>query len=176
MVRNSVLILILFALTALPALAQSEDFPRIETSFGYANTSLNAGGLLPGKHSGFSNISGLNLFRSFGIENYMGYYGMGGGVSMFMDTFGGRLTARNLGKIVPYAGAGIGAGYLSSGGSYSGSNFATRVNVGVDIPVNDAFGLKFDVGRISMKAGFIPGQNWTSGVNVVTGVVLNLGQ
>ena len=48
MVRNSVLIFILFALMALPALAQSEDFPRIETSFGYANTSLNAGGLLPG--------------------------------------------------------------------------------------------------------------------------------
>jgi hypothetical protein len=162
---------------AAPLLAQSgDDYPRIETSFGYANLGMTVGGIFPGRHSGFANISGLNLYPWMGIENYMGYYGLGSGVSLFADTFGARLTARSLGHIVPYVGAGIGAGYFSSGGSYSGSNLSTRVGGGVDIPINELLSWKVDVSRLSIKTGFIPGQSWSSGANITTGIVINIGQ
>jgi outer membrane protein W len=94
---------------------------------------------------------------------------------LFIDTFGARLTARKFSKFVPYAGAGIGAGYLSSSVIYTGSSFATRVNVGADIPINDLLSWKVDVSRLSLHTGFLGG-GWTSGANIMTGITLNIGQ
>ena len=174
---KSVSVLLLTLCLAVPVFAQDDDYPRIETTFAYSNLGMTLDGIFPGRHSGFSNISGLNLFPWLGVENYMAYFGLGQGVSLFSNTFGGRLTARNLGRIVPYAGAGLGVGYFgASGGTIGGSNFATRLRGGLDIPINDSFGLKVDVGRLSIRTSALTGQGWSSGMSFKTGVVLNIGQ
>ena len=182
----SVLILALWVVA--PAWAQDDDYPRIETTFAYSNTSLSIQGftgqpdLFSGNHSGFANISGLNLFPWMGIENYMGYYGLGDGFSLFQNTFGGRLTARNFERIVPYVGAGIGVGYFTvSGSSLGGSNLATRISGGVDLPINETLSWKFDVTRLTVRtadfrtAGISP-DGWSSGTTFTTGIILNIGQ
>ena len=174
---KTITVLMLTLCFAAPGLAQDDDYPRIETSFAYSNIGITVGDIFPGRHSGFSNISGLNLYPWLGIENYMGYYSLGDGVSLFANTFGARLTARYAGRIVPYVGAGIGVGYFgASGGTIGGSKLATRIGGGVDIPINDAISWKIDIGRNTIKTGFIPGEGWSSGLNVTTGIVLNIGQ
>ena len=180
---KTVTVLLLTLCFAAPAFAQDDDYPRIETTFAYSNIDLDLGGMLPGRHSGFSNISGLNLFPWLGIENYMGYYGLGGqdtlgaSVSLFSNTFGPRLTARSIGRIVPYFGAGLGVGYFSAGGgTIGGSNFATRFGGGFDIPINDSISFKVDVGRLAVRTASVTGQGWSSGTNITTGIVLNIGQ
>src|SRR5262249_32858686 len=129
-------------LSAIPVMAQ-EDYPKVQTSFGYANLGFadfgNPNlGLTPtaptARKSGFANETGFNLTRNLGINNYMGIYGLGNSTTMISDLFGGKAMYRTA-KAVPYGVAGIGFGYLTSGGYYSyGSSFATRFGAGVDVP------------------------------------------
>ena len=90
---------------AIPALAQ-EDFPRIQTSMGYANISfpdLFTGE--SGHHHGFANQTSFNLTKTYGLDNYMGIYSLGQGVTMISDLFGGKIMYRAA-KFVPYGLAG----------------------------------------------------------------------
>jgi hypothetical protein len=55
---------------------------------------------------------------------------------------------------------------------------AGRYGGGVDIPVNDFLGLKFEVTRMSFHLQTDPtaGSKWNSGINFQTGVVITLAQ
>ena len=127
-------------LLALPAMVQ-DDYPRIQTSMGYANLSfpdLTTG--VRGHHSGFANSTSFNLTKTYGLDNYMGIYGVGQGVTLIADFFGGKIMYRGA-HAVPYGLAGIGVGYFTAStaqGYGSLSSFATRVGAGLDIPINDS--------------------------------------
>src|SRR5207249_8777244 len=76
MVRTLLAACFVFVL-AIPALAQ-EDYPKIQTSMGYANLSfIDFGTGQTSRHSGFANQTGFNLTKTWGLENYMGIYGLG---------------------------------------------------------------------------------------------------
>src|SRR5262249_12336698 len=104
-------------LLAIPALAQ-EDYPKIQTAMGYANLGfVDFGTGNSSRHSGFANQTGFNLTKTWGLENYMGIYGLGSGVTLISDFFGGKATYRAA-KVAPYALAGIGVGYFTQSSSY----------------------------------------------------------
>jgi hypothetical protein len=52
----------------------------------------------------------------------------------------------------------------------------TRLGGGVDIPLNPATGLRFDVSRMWFHTGDIngSGSNWSGGLNVAAGFIFNL--
>ena len=166
-------------LLAVPALAQ-EDYPKIQTSMGYANlgfpdfTTGNAS-----RHSGFMNQTGFNLTRTLGLENYMGIYSLGSGVTLIADTFGGKATYRS--KVSPYALAGIGVGYFSISNQFvygSTSSFATRYGAGIDVPINDTMYWKVEYSRMNFHVNFNPlsSGSWTGGNNIQAGIVFTLAQ
>ena len=166
-------------LLAVPALAQDE-FPRIQTSLGYANLGLPD--LVTGStghHSGFANSTGLNFTKTLGFENYMGLYSLGNSTSLISDFVSGKATWRAA-KLAPYAVAGIGFGYLNLGiGAVSG--FGTRYGGGVDVPINDILSWKVEVSRLSFHFG--PGldannlnSSWIGGTNIQAGIVFTLTQ
>lgn len=165
---------------AIPALAQ-EDYPKIQTTLGYANLgffdfSSTTGGT--SRHSGFVNQTGFNLTKTYGLENYMGIYGLGSGVTLISDFFGGKATYRAA-KIAPYALAGIGIGYFTQSTSYgygASSSFATRYGAGVDIPINDSMAWKFEVSRMNFHIQLTPTSSWNGGTNFATGIVFTLAQ
>jgi hypothetical protein len=167
-------------LLAIPALAQ-DDYPKIQTSLGYANLSfpdLNTGA--NGHHSGFSNSTGFNLTRTLGLENYMGIYGVGQGSTLIADFFGGKATYR-ASKVSPYALAGIGVGYFSVSSSLgygSTSSFATRYGAGIDVPINDTMYWKVEYSRMNFHINFNPASTggWTGGNNIQIGIVFTLTQ
>jgi hypothetical protein len=164
-------------LLAIPALAQ-EDYPKIQTSMGYTNISFPD--FTTGKttrHSGFANQTGFNLTKTWGLENYMGIYGLGSGVTLIADSFGGKATYRAA-KVSPYALAGIGVGYFTSsstGGAQS--SFSTRIGGGVDVPFKDTMALRFELSRMNFHVNFtsLTG-GWTGATNFTTGIVFNLAQ
>ena len=171
MVKNAVVVLFVL-LCAIPAMAQ-EDYPKVQTSMGYANLGFidfGSPSLPTSRHSGFANETGFNLTRNLGINNYMGIYGLGGGVTMISDLFGGKAMYRAA-RVVPYAVAGLGFGYLTdSNGYYSyGSAFATRFGGGVDVPFKESLAWKFEISRMSFHFG-----GWTSGTNFQTGIVFTI--
>src|SRR5215470_13839078 len=160
---------------AIPALAQ-EDYPKIQTSMGY--TMLSFPDLATGQsshHSGFANQTGFNLTKTWGLENYMGIYGLGGGVTLISDLFGGKATYRAA-KVAPYVLAGLGIGYFTASTSYgyaSSSSFATRFGAGLDIPINDSMAWKVEISRMNFH--FQTGTSaWTNGTNISTGIVFTL--
>jgi hypothetical protein len=161
---------------AVPALAQ-DDYPRIQTSLGYTNLSFPD--LLTGEtghHSGFSNQTSFNLTRTYGLDNFMGIYGLGNGVTLISDVFGGKIMHR-FEKFVPYGLAGIGIGYFtaSSGGYYSSqSSFATRYGAGFDIPISDSMAWKVEVSRMGFHIQTRPDSGWTNSTNISTGIVFTL--
>ena len=175
-------VLVLLFLFAIPVMAQ-DDYPRIQTSLGYANLGMldygkiNFDGSLTQKsrHSGFANETGFNFTRSLGVSNYMGVYNLGGNVTMIADFIGGKAMYRTS-RAVPYALAGIGFAYLSY--SY-GSSFANRYGAGVDIPFNDVLSLKFEVSQMNFHLQTNVNSldsSWVHGVNFQTGVVFTLAQ
>ena len=176
---KSIVVVCFVLLLALPALAQSDDYPKIQTSLGYANLGfpdLNTGS--NGHHSGFSNSTGLNLTRTLGLENYMGIYSLGQGVTLIADFFGGKATFR-ASKVAPYALAGLGVGYFTQSTSlgYSAtSSFATRFGAGVDVPINDSMAWKVEVSRMNFHIQLTPDKSWNSGTNIATGIVFTLAQ
>lgn len=186
---------VLVLLCAVPVMAQ-DDFPRIYTSLGYANlnfldyNSVDATGSPTGAkahHSGFANETGFNFTKNFGISNYMGVYSLGGSsvfgsnVTLITDIIGGNAMWRTS-RATPYATAGIGFGYSTASVCYSyfgcGGSLAGRYGGGVDIPLSDAFGLKFEVTQMSFHLQTAIGgpTTWNSGLNIQTGVVITLAQ
>jgi hypothetical protein len=167
MVRS--IVAVVFALfLSLPVFAQDDDFPRIETTLGYANLAFeNFDDGEVGHHSGFAMHNSMNLTRWLGVENFTGIYGLGSGVSLISNIVGGKLMARSE-RIVPYAIAGLGGGYFTQGSSY-GSVFNTRLGGGVDIPLNEGMSYKFDVSRMSFRSG-----GWISHWNFSTGITFNI--
>jgi len=165
-------------LLAIPALAQ-DDYPKIQTSLGYANLSfpdLATGE--NGHHSGFSNSTGFNLTRTLGLENYMGIYGVGQGSTLIADFFGGKATYR-ASKASPYALAGLGVGYFTASTSFgygSQSSFATRYGAGVDVPINDTMFFKLEYSRMNFHIQLTPTSSWTGGNNIQVGIVFTLTQ
>src|SRR5438552_18687267 len=126
-------VLLLVSLFAIPVMAQ-DDYPRIQTSLGYANLGMldfgkppDAAGNLTqtSRHSGFANETGFNFTRTLGVSNYMGVYNLGGNVTMIADFIGGKAMYRTA-RAVPYALAGIGFASFSSGYYNGGSSFGTR--------------------------------------------------
>jgi opacity protein-like surface antigen len=181
MVKIAFALLVLLFL-ALPAMAQDE-YPRIEMSMGYANLGFPCcGGTIgdTGHHSGFFTTQGFNLNKRFGIENYFGYYGLGGkntlgsNVSMLANMIGGKVAART-DRFTPYLSAGIGFGYLTDSYSFGQSSFGTRIGPGVDIRMNDSMAWKIDFTRFSFHQQFTAaGGSWSSGWNIATGIVFTL--
>jgi hypothetical protein len=168
MVKKLSVVTFLICLAAVPALAQDDDFPRIETTLGYANLAFpNFDDGETGHHSGFAMFNGLNLTRWLGIENYTGVYGMGSGVTLISNIVGGKLMARSE-RVVPYFVAGLGGGFFTSNSAY-GSSFSTRLGGGVDVPLNDSMSMKFDFSRMSFHSG-----GWISDLNFVTGITFNI--
>jgi opacity protein-like surface antigen len=173
-------------LLAIPALAQ-DDYPRIQTSLGYANLSFpDLGALSTGipagiaHHSGFANETSFNLTKNYGLNNYMGIYGLGTGSTLISDFFGGKAMYRGA-KVVPYALAGIGFGYFSvqsSFGTGAQSSFATRYGAGADIPLNDTMAIKVEYSRMAFHVNFgVDPANtgsWTSGNNISAGIVFTI--
>ena len=164
-------------LLAIPALAQ-EDYPKIQTSMGYANLGFyDFGTGTTSRHSGFVNQTGFNLTKTLGLENYMGIYGLGGGVTLISDLFGGKATYR-AGRVAPYALAGLGIGYFTASTSYgyaSTSKFATRFGAGVDVGISDSLAWKVEVSRMNFHID-TTGSSWTNGTNIATGIVFTLAQ
>jgi hypothetical protein len=170
MVRIVAAALVVLAL-AVPVLAQ-EDYPKIQTSMGYANLSL-----LDGHHSGFANETGFNLTSALGLNNYMGIYSLGEGITLISNFFGGKASYRGA-RVVPYAQAGVGIGYFSQSTSFGvldfGTKFATRFGGGVDIPIGESMAWKVELSRVSFKFQTVD-SSWLSGNNFSTGIVFNLG-
>jgi hypothetical protein len=168
MVKIIVAVLFLLVLT-IPVMAQDE-FPRMEVGMGYANVGFPTG--LNGetqRHSGFSMHTGLNFTRNLGIENYTGFYSLGEGVTLISNIVGGKVALRRAARIVPYGVAGLGASYATSSYASSGTAFSTRLGGGVDIPLNDALSLKFDISRMGFHFG-----TWSQNTNFSTGIVFTL--
>jgi opacity protein-like surface antigen len=154
-------------LLAIPAMAQ-EDYPKMQTSMGYANL-----GLLDSRHSGFANETSFSLTRTLGLSNYMGIYGLGQGNTLIADFFGGKATLRAA-RVSPYATAGIGVGYFTDSTTYGSSSFAARVGGGFDVPINDSLSWKFEVSRMKFHIRTTPDSAWTSGTNIAGGIVFTL--
>ncbi len=154
---------------AVPVFAQ-EDYPRIEVAMGYANVGFPTGTNGESqRHSGFAMHTGLNFSKVFGIENYSGFYSLGNSITLISNLVGGKAAWRGHGIVVPYGVAGLGVSYATSGYSSSGTALSTRVGGGMDVKLNDAFSLKFDVSRMGFHFG-----SWTSGTNFSTGIVFTL--
>ena len=169
MVRGFIVVALFLIVFTVPVFAQ-DDFPRMEVAMGYANVGFPTG--LNGaseRHSGFAMHTGMNFTRALGIENYTGFYSLGNNVTLVSNLIGGKATYRGGGKVIPYGVAGVGISYATSGYSSSGSALSTRLGGGVDVPLNDAFALKFDVSRMGFHFG-----NWTSGSAFSTGIVFTL--
>ena len=200
MVKTLLAAFLLF-LIAVPALAQ-DDFPRIEVGFGYANLTLPppaaspATGILSGAptptatgsthNSGFSMVTDLNFTKTFGFENYTGYYSLGNGYQLFTNIMCGKVAYRT-DKFTPYATAGIGGAnsIVNAGGFYasSGSGLATKLGGGVDYRFSDVMALKFDVSRLQVHSpvydpftGLQTGSVWLGKFNLSAGIVLTIMQ
>jgi hypothetical protein len=174
MVRT-VVVAFFVLLLAVPAFAQ-DDYPRVEMAMGYTNlgfpsfTTANS----TDHHSGFATHMGFNLSRNLGFENYTGVYGMGQGVTLISNLFGGKAMYRGA-RVVPFVVAGLGVGYFtasSQGYVSSASTFATRYGFGADIPFNDSMGWKIDVSRLGMGNPFT--ESRTTNWNISTGIVFTL--
>jgi len=161
-------------LLAIPALAQ-DDYPKVQTSMGYANLTFpDLTTFVVGHHSGFANETGFNLTRTWGLDNYMGIYGAGPGVTLIADFFSGKATYRGA-KVSPYVLAGLGVGYFTSSQTGGGlSSFATRYGAGLDIPINDTMAWKVEYSRMGFHIATTPTSSWTSGNNFSTGIVFTI--
>jgi hypothetical protein len=184
---------LLVLLCAIPVMAQDE-FPRIQTTLGYANLNLIDYGkvdLFTGiptgataHHSGFANETGFNFTKNWGVNNLFGIYSLGGigtSVTLITDMIGGKAMYHTT-RATPYGTAGIGFAYSTASVCYSyygcGGSLAGRYGGGVDVPVNDVLSVKFEVSRMSFHLQTDPtaGATWNSGINFLTGVVFTLAQ
>ena len=165
--------LLLIIAFAAPGFAQ--DVPQIELGFGYGNYAMKS--LHPDRHSGLATHQTFNLNSVFGIENYLGYYGFGtdpqfGKTELITELFGGKVSYRNLGPVL-YGTAAIGGGFLRFPNAGVGtSSFGVKFGGGIDIPFKESFAWKIDVSRMSFH--FF--EQWNSGTNISTGIVIKISQ
>lgn len=153
-----------------------DNVATIENSLGYANLTLPTATGLGGHHSGFATETDFNLTRAFGLDNYLGVYGLGQGVTLVSDFFGGKIRYSR-GKVVPYAVAGLGIGYFSvssAAGTGSASAFATRFGGGVTGPITDSLSWKAEYSRMNFHLPTTATSGWTSGNNLAGGIVFTL--
>jgi len=172
---------VLLVVMAFAAPAFAQDVPQFELGFGYGNVALK--GLEEGfpkfsdRHSGFTTHQTINLNSTFAIENYLGLYGLGrdpnfGKAELIAEHIGGRVSYRNLGPAF-YGSASIGGGFLRFPDYGAGqSSFGVKLGGGVDIPFKDFFAVKIDVSRVSYH--FF--DQWSSGLNLSTGIVIKIGE
>jgi hypothetical protein len=178
MVKHLFALLVVLAFAA-PAFAQ--DVPQFELGFGYGNYAMK--GLEAGfpkfsdRHHGFTTHQTINLNSTFAIENYLGMYGFGtdpnyGKTELISELIGGRVSYRNLGPAL-YGSASIGGGFLRFTQVGLGqSAFGVKYGGGIDIPFKDFFAVKIDVSRMSYH--FF--DQWSSGMNISTGIVIKIGE
>jgi hypothetical protein len=166
-------VLVLVMAFAAPAFAQ-EDYPLMELAFGYGNFAMKD--LQPDRHSGFATHQAFNLSSMFAIENYFGYYGFGtdinlGKTELLTNVFGGKFSYRAAGPVI-YGSAGIGGAWLRFPDIGAGTNsaFGVKFGGGVDVPIGESFAWKVDVSRMSFH--FF--DDWRSGMNISTGIVLKI--
>lgn len=172
MVR-SIVVAVFVLVLAIPAMAQ-EDFPRVEMSLGYGNLGYGFPGITgpggngeKGRHSGFISTQGFNFTSWLGLENSLGYYGLGNNISLFSNNFGAKVAGRLGGPLTPFALAGIGGGALMSeqtGGGYSG--FQTKIGAGVEYGASDGMRVRIDVSRLGTKFGGFSASGIGIGVSV----------
>ncbi len=173
MVKLSTLfcVAVVVVIFSIPTFAQDE-YPAMEVAMGYGNVgfpiNLATGQLQSTRRSGFTMHTGFNLKRWFGLENFTGVYSLGQKVTMISNIFGGKVAFRGA-RVTPYAVAGFGVAYLTDEQTFGSSNMSTRLAVGVDVPLNDSFALKFDVGRMAYKL-----DEWRSGSAFSTGIVFTI--
>jgi opacity protein-like surface antigen len=182
MVKYFSIALLVIAFLAVPARAQ-DIAPQVEIMLGYGNLSLpdtfeaNDLTIGTGGHSGFASSQTFNMNDWFGIDNYLGYYGLGetqlgiGKAELITTMFGGKFAYRRFEKVVPYATAGLGGAWLRfpQFGAGSDTAFSTRVGAGVDYSIHDSVAIRFDVSRMSFNF-----EGWRSGLNYSTGIVLKM--
>jgi len=165
--------LLLVIVFASPAFAQ--DIPQIELGFGYGNFAMK--NLHPDRHSGLATHQTINLNSIFAIENYLGYYGFGtdpqfGKTELITELFGGRVNYRTEGPVL-YGTAGIGGGFLRFTDFGAGINsFGVKYGGGIDIPFKESFAIKVEASRMSFH--FL--EQWNSGWNLSTGIVIKIAQ
>lgn len=157
---------------AVPAFAQ--DYPQIELSLGYGNINVKD---IQGRHSGFTTHQAFNINSVLGVENFLGYYGMGkdptlGGMRMITDIFGAKFNYRKKGPVL-YGVAGLGGGFLQFPdiGVGTRNSLAYRLGGGVDIPWGDSLAVKVDVSNTSFHF-----DGWKPGLSISTGIVLKISQ
>ena len=176
MVKRLFVPILLIMATTLPAMAQEDDFARVEMGFGYANYGLPASGGVIDRIHGFSMHSGLNLDSWLGIENYTGGYSAGNDITLIANIVGVKLIARDLisGRISPYLVAGLGGAYFTSNNRSGFSAMTTRFGGGIDFNLTGGMALKVDVSRLAINS-VDPDGGWASNLNISTGIVFNIG-
>ena len=177
----------LLLLIAVPALAQQDDYPRIQMGFGYANLTLpvltqNAiTGALSNTtqhNSGFMSTMNFNFTRNIGLDYMLGYYSLGNNSQLFTNIFGAKLQYPT-DKITPYVVAGGGMGSGISGYYSTGSSLAYRAGAGFDYKLSDALYWRVDVSKMSVHSGVDPltlNTMWIGNLNIATGIVFTLMQ
>jgi len=176
----------LLFLMAVPALAQHDDYPRIQMGFGYANLTLPVYSQNPVSlaitstdqhNSGFMSSMNFNFTRNLGLDYMLGYYSLGNNNQLFTNIFGGRAQYPT-DKITPFVVAGIGMGSGISGYYSTGSSMAYRLGAGFDYKIGDAFYWRVDVSKMQVHSGLDANLNtsWIGGMNIATGIVFTLMQ
>jgi hypothetical protein len=168
-------IVAVFAVTPI-AQAQSGGFPFIEISMGYGNLSFpNADGSTS-RHSGFASQQDVNFTSWFGIDSYIGYYGMGNHTTNFSNVIGAKLGPGNVGRLRPYGVAGMGWSRINlESFGLSGTMLSSRAGGGVDIRMNQNTGFRVDVSRMWFHTGDTgTGSTWKSGMNFSGGILFAL--
>ena len=153
-------------LATIPSLAQ-DDFPRFEVGTGYGFVSV--AGSVDDRFSGLNLYADVNLTDWFGFENLTAYYPGPNDTSLTFSIIGPKVTARRIGRLVPYGVAGVGIGFSRT--IFGDANLRDlRVGGGVDVPFREIFALRLDISRLWFRAN----QVWIPGSNVSVGIVFNL--
>jgi len=145
--------------------------------FGYANLGLPGATENDTQHrSGFSMLTNLNFTPHAGIDNFLGYYSLGDGSTLFTNVIGGRWTFVRTDKVAPFVVAGLGGGQVTikSGGYYydGGSGFAWRGGGGFDYKLSDVIGTRFDISKLQIRSGGV----WVGKSNISVGVIFTIMQ
>jgi len=152
---------------AAPVFAQ--DYPTFQVAPGYGNYKFGIPhlGLASKRNSGFVMDTNFNFHPVVGLDLFTGYYSLGGGNTMYTNTFGLIFALRKNEHITPYGTSGFGFGIIQSS-----SSMAARIGGGVDIPVGDLFAIRAEATRM----GFHFNHEWNGGMNFTVGIALNLSQ
>jgi hypothetical protein len=145
--KKYVVILAVLLIGALPLLAQDQT-PRVEVFGGYSYVSVDTGPSTSRKGlNGWNGQLDLNLNRWLGLTgDFGGYYGSPFNVSVhdYSFLFGPTLTYRAE-HVAPFLHALAGVDHVNVGtaaGSGSDTKFAWAVGGGIDLPINQRFGIR----------------------------------